>query len=447
MTNIKEALSRIPRKGRVRFLLATVIAVAVAVKITGAFFTSSGGSVAGLPCAAGAALDAKGVARLLAETPPNLTCGTDTLCAGGDSLVLSYSLDTAIQNFAVRQLQQYRPKYGALAVMDPRSGRVLALVSYRQDSLADLGGRLCLRSAFPAASLYKTVTAAAAIEKAHFSAETMVPVTGRSHTLYRFQLKKSIAAGKEIPLKEAYAQSINPVFARIGMHAVGRQILDNYSTRFGFNAAVPFELSTDTSRVTVPDDTTYAMAELASGFNRRTTISPLHGALIASAVAGDGAMPLPRLVDSVCRTDGKCIYRSQRAVWRTPVSAATACDLRDMMEKVVEDGTCRKTFRLLRQCAWSRSFDMGGKTGSVDVDSLGKIDWFIGFAVSKDAPARGLAVAIVTVHGRFWTVHSSYLGSEIFRKFLRPLPQEQLAKQQGGRDASVSAPVANKPKG
>jgi hypothetical protein len=78
---------------------------------------------------------------------------------------------------------------------------------------------------------------------------------------------------------------------------------------------------------------------------------------------------------------------------------------------------------------------------------MGKIDWFIGFAVDRDEPDRSLAVGIVTVHGRLWTVHSSYLGAEIFRKALRPAPHKQMTKKQSARTPSASAPVVNKPKG
>jgi penicillin-binding protein A len=459
----KETLLRIPKKGRVRFALALIIAVAL-VRIAPALLASSSGASATLPGAdtAGAgkkagltagltlpasAIDAQELASLFLQRPPRLTFSKDTISLHGDSMVVCYSLDTALQTFAMRLLKQYRPRYGALAVINPWSGRVLALVSYRHDSMPDLGGSLFLRSVFPAASVFKTVTAAAAIEKAHFTSETMVPVNGRNHTLYRFQLKKTIAPWSEVKLEDAYALSINPVFGRIGMYSVGKQIFEEYSKRFGFNTSIPFELSVDSSRVSVPDDTCYAMAELASGYNRRTRISPLHGALMASAVAACGAMPCPRLVDSICLIDGRGVYRSEPAVWKTPINEATACELQTMMERVVDNGTCRKTFRVIRRCAWSQELEMGGKTGSMDSDSLGKIDWFIGFASSKDTPQCGLAVGIVTVHGRQWTVHSSYIGSEIFRNFLRPAPKALATKQQSVRASAALAPTVARPKG
>jgi len=414
------------RKGRIRFCLAIILAVA-GFTITTALLASSGGSPAAQHT--GASPDFTTAAGLFTQCRPRLTCAVDTLQTGSDSIIAWFSLDTALQNFIRRIMKQYRPRYGAAVVMDPESGRVLALVSYRHDSMPDIGSDLFLRSIFPAASIYKTVTAAAAVENAHYTAQTMVPVTGRNHTLYRFQLKREISPWNKLRVEDAFAFSINPAFARIGMYDVGKKVFEAYSRGFGFNARIPFELACDPSQVCIPDDTSYAMAEFASGFNNRTTLSPLHGALIASAVAENGAMPCPRLIDSICRTDGQCLFRSHPSVWKKPIQSSTARELRVMMKRAVEAGTCRKAFKVLRRCAWSESIECGGKTGSIDVDSLGKVDWFIGFAADRNAPGRSLATAVVTVHGRQWTVHSSYIGAEIFRRNLRPAPQKQIAKK------------------
>jgi penicillin-binding protein A len=463
---------RIPRKGRIRIALALFIIAVAGYKLCGALLESSGGSAAvkrkpshaaaaqqthkgGLaPFDAAAAfpvfgnkLDFHDIAQLLARNPPHLTHDRDTVSSGGVSLVACYSIDTALQAFVAGILKQYRPKYGSGAVIDPKTGRVLALISYQNDTVRDIGGNLFLRNVFPAASIYKTVTAAAAIEKAQYTPQTLVPVTGQSHTLYHCQLKKEIAPWKEISFEEAYAFSINPVFGRLGMHTIGKKTLEEYAERFGFNTKIPFELEADTSRVCVPDDTSYAMAELASGFNRRTTISALHGALIAAAVAENGVMPCPTLVDSVCGQGGERLYRSQPAVWKTPISAATAGELRLMMNQVVEKGTGHKAFRTFRRCAWSATLDYGGKTGSIELDSVGKIDWFIGYAFDRDDPSRCLSLAFVTAHGEFQTVHSSFIGAEIFRRYLHPAKKELLVKKSGSELRSISDAASSKPKG
>jgi len=442
LTPVTKTLSRFPRKGRIRFLLVVIIAF-TGYKIAGALLSPH--EVRKHAESAAAAPEFTTAAAFLSRCQLRLTCCRDTFITGGRTVVACYSLDTALQNGIGRMIKQYRPKYGAAVVMEPINGRILALVSYRNESVPAIGERLYLRSIFPAASIYKTVTAAAAIETARYGSQTRVPVTGRNHTLYKYQIKKSAAPWNERTFEDAFAYSINSAFARIGMYDVGKKTFERYSRQFGFNAAIPFDLAIDSSQVTVPDDTSYAMAELASGFNRGTTLSPIHGALIAAAVSENGRMPVPHIVDSICCiNDGRCLYRQTPTVWKNPIGKNTAHELRNMMNRVATLGTCRKAFKVLRNCTWSEDLDYGGKTGSLDVDNLGKIDWFIGFAASKNQPERRLAVAVVTVHGRLWNVHSSYVGAEIFRKYFRPAPGRQLARQ---NSVPASGPAAGRPKG
>jgi penicillin-binding protein A len=439
---LKDILLRIPRKGCKRFLLVVILAF-TGYKIAGALLTPAGYPLRGEKITSVPGFET--AAAFVSRFQPRLTCCRDTFITDGRTVVACYSLDTAVQNGIDRMIKHYRPNYGAAVVMDPESGRILALVSYRNESVPAIGERLYLRSIFPAASIYKTVTAAAAIETAQYGPQTMVHVTGRNHTLYKFQLKKSSASWNERTFEDAFAYSINPVFARIGMYDVGKKPFERYSRQFGFNEAIPFDLAVDSSRVTVPDDTSYAMAELASGFNRGTTLSPVHGALIAAAVSENGRMPVPHIVDSIyCINDGRCLYRQTPALWKNSMNNNTAHELRNMMNRVAMLGTCRKAFKVLRNCAWSEDLDYGGKTGSLVVDSLGKIDWFIGFAASKNQPGRRLAVAVVTVHGRLWNVHSSFVGAEIFRKYFRPAPVLQLA---GQNSVPASGPAACRPGG
>lgn len=457
---------RLPRKGRIRILLVVVLVIAGS-KMAGTLIRSAGTSAAGSGvvmadtakkkrCTPSSITDKKingklsidDVALLLGSARPKMAGDRDTISCRGGSVIAHYSLDSGLQVFVKDFLKQYKPRYGAAVVMDPANGRVLVLTSYRNDTVPDKGDDLYLRAIFPAASIYKTVTATAAIEKAHYSAGTCIPVTGPSHKLYRFQLKKEITGGEEVLFGEAFAKSMNPVFGRVGMYVLGRGVLEDYSRRFGFNTIIPFELKTEVSNAVVPGDTTYAMAEFASGFNRSTSLSPLHGALIASAVAEQGTMPCPHVVDSICReSDGSCLYKSNPAQWKTSMTLATAVELRAMMNRVVQKGTARKSFRCLNSCYWSSGIDYGGKTGSIEADSLGKIDWFIGFAREREGCGRGLAVAIVTTHGSMWTVHSGYIASEVFRRYFRPEPKTLAARPADTRDGQGPTGVQGKTKG
>jgi penicillin-binding protein A len=424
---------KFPRKGSIRFVLV-LIAVVVGVRVSGALFKSESDS---------AKTQAKGeiqsndqvkkiikkdllafsdVSELLknhSSTFPN----KELMVRDNDSLVIHYSIDTALQNFGLHLLKQYHPKYGALVALQPNTGRVLAMVSYTNDSVPDLGSDLYIKCVFPAASVFKTITSAAAIERANYTAQSLVQHVGRKSTLYKYQLEKELRNYVEIPLEEAYAHSINPVFARLGMYTLGKNLLDEYEQRFGFGTQVPFELQCGIPQV-AQLDSQCTIAELASGFNQKTTISPLFGALVAASISEQGKMPRPSLVDSVTKK-GTSIYNAVAQTWREPIKPSTSKELREMMSCVAKYGTAHKSFKYIRQSHRFDTIEYGGKTGSVDKDGAGRVDWFIGFARDPSDSEQHISIGVVTVHGQNWTVHSSFIAAEIFRVYLRSMQLEK----------------------
>jgi cell division protein FtsI/penicillin-binding protein 2 len=351
---------------------------------------------------------------------PSSPC--DTLKNSKKNLIVYYSLDSSLQKLGTSLMKQYKPLYGAIVALNPDNGRVLSLISWNHDSVPSLGDNLYCKSYFPAASIFKTITAAAAIELAGFSSESTIPHTGRNHTLYKYQLEKELSIYKDVSLEFAYANSMNPVFARIGMYSLNKNSLIDVGKRFGFNTTVPFEIPCEISALS-PTDSNFTMAELASGFNQRTTLSPLLGALIASSVAEHGQIPCPHVIDSISNGDS-VIYKATNRLWKTPIREQTAKELSSMMQCVSRYGTARKSFRYLKNSARFDDIEYGGKTGSVDKDSTGRVDWFIGFARHPKDSRQRIAVGILTVHGAFWTVHSSYIAAEYFRKYLRDIQLE-----------------------
>ena len=445
----------VPKKGRLRFVLIIAL-ILIVVKVSGNLFTKSPdngpvpksvmvktpehktsgesgnkqGEAPRSPLFYGEVFD------LLKENPPSFKSNLDSVTYRGENLVVHYSLDTSLQQFGYSLMKRYNPLYGAIVAIQPNTGRVLAFLSYKNDSVPDLGNLTC-RSIFPAASVYKTITAATAIETAGFTSQSMVKHVGRNHTLYMFQLKKELKEYREISFEKAYAQSINPVFARIGMYSIPRGAMRQYGLKFGFNTAIPFELPIEKSHMETPDSL-FNIAELASGFNQETTMSPILGALIVSAISEQGRMPRPVLVDSITSSNS-CVYKNQNQIWRIPIKEKTSRVLREMMKGVSHYGTARKSFKYIRQSNRFEGIEYGGKTGSVDKDSIGRVDWFIGYARSPYDTLQRLAVGVLTVHGAFWTVHSSFIAAELIRVHLRAI---QTAQEKAQKE--LSAVVQNK---
>jgi len=135
--------------------------------------------------------------------------------------------------------------------------------------------------------------------------------------------------------------------------------------RFLFNQSIPFDLPVAESFIHVPDDD-FGLAEIATGFNKSTTISPLHAALLASAVANNGVMMKPWLVKKISLEDGEILYQNRPAQMTRSISKNTASELKILMKDTVVHGTCRKIFRSLRRKKAFKNVELGAKTGTIN---------------------------------------------------------------------------------
>src|SRR5207248_151038 len=93
--------------------------------------------------------------------------------------VVQYSFDPRLQDDMEKLFRAYRPDYGAFVAIDAETGQLLSIISYSQDPRVH--DNLALRATYPSASVFKVVTAAAAIELDKYSADTVVDFNGANH--------------------------------------------------------------------------------------------------------------------------------------------------------------------------------------------------------------------------------------------------------------------------
>tara|TARA_B110001454_G_C12723312_1_gene436581 strand:- start:111 stop:1421 length:1311 start_codon:yes stop_codon:yes gene_type:complete len=341
-----------------------------------------------------------------------------------DKFQVNYTLDDRLQADADNLLKRYRPDYGAVVLLDATTGRILALSSYQKDD--PKASHLALRATYPAASLFKIITASAAIEKAGVSPYHTIKFNGANYTLY----KKNVMTDKEnrwtrkITLKDAFARSINTAFGRLSLESLEPADLLDFANRFMFNQAIPADFEVEQGYAHVPTEKSYELTQVASGFNRINRLSPVQGAMIAAAVVNDGKMLVPYIVDSMKNPEGDVFYRGEPLEKGYIMTAESAGQMRKMMEQTVIGGTSRKSFRQLVRDRRFREIEMGGKTGHLTGDNpKGRVDWFVGYAT--DEQNRKLAVAAITISKKFWTVKSSYIGQYMFRSYFEPVVKKK----------------------
>lgn len=345
---------------------------------------------------------------------------------GNRCFTLQTTLIPRLQQVLAEHLDRKHARSIAVVAIDPADGRVLAMAGYDRNRPE---ANPCLESRFPAASVFKIVTAAAAVEVADLKPGSLIPYSGGKYTLYKSQISpKASRRDQQITLRESFAQSVNPVFGKLGANLLGRERIEGYAEAFGFNREIDFELPLRPSVVELGRADRYALAEVASGFNRTTRISPLHGALIAAAVVNRGRWVEPTIVDWVIGPEGRVVYQSRTVVGDRIVDPETVRTLRELMRETVQSGTAHRVFQKHSGDRILAGLEIGGKTGSIgDGSGEERYDWFVGYAAD---PRSGemMAVAAIVAHGELIGTRAATYAALAFREHFRGTAERAAAR-------------------
>ncbi|MEU4201558.1 penicillin-binding transpeptidase domain-containing protein [Streptomyces sp. NPDC045470] len=324
---------------------------------------------------------------------------------GGD--VVS-TVDAAVQQAGFEGLGG---KKGAVAAVQPRTGKILALVSTpsydpndlsgTERSVADTWNRLnrsdrqpminrALKQTYPPGSTFKVVTAAAALD--HRKVTDIDAATGAPdpYTLPGTSTRLTNEAGgcANASLRHAFEVSCNTVFARLGV-AVGLDGMAGTAEKFGFNDA-DLKIPSTAARSVFDTDMDDAQLALSAIGQYDTTATPLQMAMVAAAVANDGEVRSPYLVDKVTDAHGATVSVTRQKTLHRAMSRGTARHLQEMMTGVVTRGTGTG--------AAIDGATVGGKTGTAQhgVDNKGTpYAWFVSWAKKDGAADPAVAVAVV----------------------------------------------------
>ncbi|MFB6874589.1 peptidoglycan D,D-transpeptidase FtsI family protein [Streptomyces sp. NPDC056323] len=300
---------------------------------------------------------------------------------------------------------------GAVAALEPSTGKILALVSTPSydpgqisgtgSSVTDAWARLnsakslpmlnrAIRQTYPPGSTFKIVTAAAALDARVVTdpdAETDTPspyvLPGTSTTL------PNEARGCEnASLAEAIRVSCNTVMAELGVR-VGLDGMVDAVRKFGFNDT-GLRIPSGVAKSNFDTDMTKDQLALSSIGQFDTTATPLQMAMVASAVADGGDLRYPHLVDRTTTRSGSTVHQTGSRTYHRAMNPRTAMQLREMMVDVVENGTGSN--------AAIDGVTVGGKTGTAQhgIDNSGlPYAWFISWAQAPDSAQPAVAVAVV----------------------------------------------------
>jgi len=218
-------------------------------------------------------------------------------------------------------------------------------------------------------STFKLIVAAAAVEH-ETTADTKVDASDYTLPQSTHVIKQN-CGGKSITLQQALKVSCNPAFARLGAQ-LGADVLRTQSEKFGFGQTYLTDLGQVASHF--PDNIDQAQAAMSALGEYDVQATPLQMAMVAAAIANNGVVMKPYVVDEVLASGLTVTSKTQPQQASVAVSPATAAQLRQMMVDVVQTGTGKR--------AQLAGVEVGGKTGTAVTDRVRlPYTWFVGYAM------------------------------------------------------------------
>ncbi|MEU1806587.1 penicillin-binding protein 2 [Streptomyces sp. NPDC019937] len=325
---------------------------------------------------------------------------------GGDVIT---TLNAKAQEAAYKGLGKNK---GAVAALDPRTGKILALAStpsYDPSKFAGSGKsdeetwnalqpkndkddpmlNRALRQTYPPGSTFKVVTAAAALENGKYTdidGATNSPVPWRLPLSTQDLPNEGNIPCENATLRQALRYSCNTVFGKLG-DDLGKDKMLEEAKKFGFNEEVFMPVRSAASIYPEKMDRPGNALSSIGQFDTRAT--PLQMAMVASAVANDGKLMKPYMIDSLRAPNLNTVDQTSPEEMSQPLSSENAGKLQDMMETVVKEGTGTN--------AQIPGATVGGKTGTAQhgvANSENPYAWFISYAKTDEGSPVAVAVVV-----------------------------------------------------
>lgn len=320
--------------------------------------------------------------ELLALSGENLSNFRKMVVKNDTGYDVHLSLDQNIQEIVYEYMEDIK---GSCIIMNPKTGEVLALVSnpsYDPNSvdedwdelIQNTDGPLVNRAtsgSYRPGSTFKIVTATGVL---NYGLDTSYNDTG-VETIQGYDIKNfDDQIFGMVNLRSAFVNSINTYFAS-KTNDLGRDKYEELAEKFMINKDYDFDMDKNKAIIPFNDLNQVDLAMTGFGYGK-TQITPLHMAMITSAIANEGKMMQPRLVTKVVDKDGKIIEEKEDKVLSEVTSVENANYIRDMMVSVVNEGTGTS--------AYLDSVQIAGKTGTADKENNMLDAWFVGFAPAYD---------------------------------------------------------------
>jgi cell division protein FtsI/penicillin-binding protein 2 len=321
----------------------------------------------------------------LSETPP--TDGRD----------LRLTLDRNIQYIAEQELQRALEEFGAesgtVVIMNPKSGAILAAISYPTydpNRFADADPELLddptVSKMWEPGSIFKIITWAAGLDSGTISPGTTFHDEGAVEVGGRVIRNWNLQGNGLVTMRDGLVKSLNTVAAFVST-SMGKDRFYTYLRRFGFGTLTDVDLDSEgPGMMKLPGDSDWFPSELGTNsFGQGIAVTPMQMIVAVSAVANGGMLMRPHILDQYTAQEvegeGTRTIQIEPMVVRKAVSQQTAETLTNMLVEVIEEGATN---------AQVPGYRIAGKTGTAQIPTAygyhptDTIASFVGFAPADD---------------------------------------------------------------
>jgi cell division protein FtsI (penicillin-binding protein 3) len=330
------------------------------------------------------------------------------------------------QNALLRMMEQSQALYGTCIVMEVKTGKIKAIANLgrQQDGSYWEDDNYALRVTEPGSTI-KLVTLLSVLDKGSSSLNDLVEVgsAGRMQVGPRMVNDAERQPKSVQTVKECFAHSSNVGMSKLALKAFANNPKEfgEYLAKFHMDAPSPVDLSHLPSPRLAPLDKGNGglMNMLTMSFGYAIQVSPLHTLTLYNAIANDGKMMKPYLVNSI-QDDGVITKQFSPEVLEDKiVSPEVVKAARESMEAVVTEGTGKPYLKGI-------PFPVAGKTGTAHVAD-GNVKYghgvyqasFVGY-FPADAPKYSCIVVIRTKpHAAMH--YGGQLGGPVFKEIAMKL--------------------------
>lgn len=333
----------------------------------------------------------------------------------GDNVVTT--LDAQIQQTAYDALGSYD---GAVIVMEPATGRILAMVSkpdYDPNAVKENWETL---TADGSTVLYNRATQGKYAPGSVFKIFTTLEYyreNSDSYDQYTYDCDGAITVdgatihcagnkrhGKE-DLESSFANSCNASFAKISL-SLDRSSFQSTCNSLLFNTSLPISFESSKSSFAISDEDSDSLVMETGIGQGKTMVSPLHMLLVTSAIDNDGVLMTPFLVDHTENASGVVVRSNSPKAYGSMLTKKEAGILQEYMRSVVTSGTGGMLS--------GQSYEAYGKTGTAQVsDSSDQTNaWFVGYA-KKDG-YEDIAIAVIVENSGSGSAYAVPIAKKVF---------------------------------